>query len=56
MRKKSLRITLKALKYLFYGTLYLYWFWIIISWMDVNVHNMNPNHVYPVWNFFNLFF
>ena len=30
--------------------------WIIGSWVDVVVHNLNPDPVYKAWNLFTLLF
>lgn len=30
--------------------------WLFLSWLDVVLHNMDPEPVYRAWNFFALFF
>ena len=30
--------------------------WGVLSWVDVVMHNLNPNPVYQAWNLFAIFF
>lgn len=30
--------------------------WVVVSYIDVFMHNLTPNYEYPIWNFFTLFF
>ena len=30
--------------------------WVVASWIDIIIQNVNPNPVYPFWNFFELIF
>lgn len=38
------------------GALCAFDIWLIASWIDVILHNLDPNPVYQAWNFFTLFF
>lgn len=29
--------------------------WLVISWVNVNMHNLEEGYVYPSWNFFRIF-
>lgn len=33
----------------------LFTLWLIISWVNVNMHNLEEGYVYPTWNFFRIF-
>lgn len=40
---------------IFYIACILFLLWIIISWVDVNIHNQTPNYQYSDLNFFTYF-
>lgn len=55
-RKKLLERTLWVLTNLFFVALLAFDIWVLVSWIDIILHNTKPDPVYQVWNFFTLFF
>lgn len=58
-RIKRLRATIRILRKLVLGVCVafeLFELWVFISWIDIIAHNMKPDPVYQIWNFFTLFF
>lgn len=37
------------------GITFGFFVWFSISYIDVFMHNLTPNYVYPNWNFFEFF-
>ena len=55
-RKRMLKNILQALKNFTLGAVFAVGAWVFISWIDVAMHNLEPNPVYQIWNFFTLIF
>lgn len=55
-RKNRIKVAKKLLKLLFFGAALLFDIWVFASWIDIILHNLNPDPIYQAWNFFTLFF
>lgn len=55
-RIKRMRRIKLALKGIFLGACVAFGIWVLASWVDVVLHNTNPNPVYQAWNLFVLAF
>lgn len=55
-RKNRIKVAKKLLELLFFGATLLFDIWVFASWIDVILHNLNPDPIYKAWNFFTLFF
>jgi hypothetical protein len=42
----------KVIEYILYGTSISFLLWVFLSWIDVVLHNLDPEPVYQWWNLF----
>lgn len=55
-RKNRIKVAKKLLELLFFGAVLLFDIWVFASWIDVILHNVNPDPIYQAWNLFTLSF
>lgn len=55
-RKHILKNILQALRNFTLGAVFAVGAWMFISFIDIAIHNIEPNPVYQIWNFFTLLF
>lgn len=55
-RIKRLKAALQILKNLILSVYVAFGVWVFVSWIDIILHNIKPDPIYQVWNFFTLFF
>lgn len=42
----------KVIEYILCGTLISFLLWVFASWIDIVLHNLDPNSTYQSWNLF----
>ena len=45
----------KVIEYILCGISISFLLWLLLSWIDVVLHNLNPEPVYQWWNLFMIF-
>lgn len=55
-RIKRLKAAMQILKNLILSVYVAFGVWVFVSWIDIILHNIKPDPIYQVWNFFTLFF
>ena len=55
-RIKRLKVAMQILKNLILSVYVAFGVWVFVSWIDIILHNIKPDPIYQVWNFFTLFF
>ena len=51
-RRRRCRIIKKAVALILMASVYTIGAWMLLSFLDIVIHNLDPNPVYQSWNFF----